>query len=282
MEKFLCRTVFLITLAMAIPFMSHARGQQEDVLARADEYIANKQYTEALEILTPFARQNSRNFEAAQRRIRHIIGVKDEYNATAQRLLDEMDKDELDDELILVLTNRLFELDPQRGAETREFLQHTYQVALFRSNMRRLERILTEGPRLVEQGNYNQALRLYIDGLTIYQDEFFSGIYGSVIENRARQGINTLTTNTTAAITAANALKDAVNALAALSGQGVEAANLVAFRNAYNRVTTEMERFMAMRSNFAAVNTIFKDDLDQLRRNNPRLGDRNFLAFAVR
>jgi hypothetical protein len=102
------------------------------------------------------------------------------------------------------------------------------------------------------------------------------------MENRAQQGIGNLTANIAAVGSAANALQDAVDALESLSGQGIEPQNLTAWRNAYNRVGTEMDRLITLRNSYAVTATTFREDLAQLRRSFPQNGDRNFLAFAVR
>ena len=277
-------TILLLILFSLFPALSYARGQQEqeNALSRADELIAEKLYNEALDILIPFAQRNPRQFDEAQERIRHIIGIREEYNIVAQQLLDAMEEEIIDDPTILALTNYLFELDPQRIAETQDFINRTRDVALFRSNVRRLERILNEGQALVEQGNYAQALRTYADGLSIYQNEFFSGTYGAAMENRVRQRINFLNANIAATAQTANSLQEAVNALRALINRGTDLQNIAAYRDVYNRIAAEMDRFTTLRNSYAATNAEFREDLTLLRRNYPELGDRNFLAFAVR
>ncbi|MCL1927654.1 MAG: hypothetical protein FWG07_02530 [Treponema sp.] len=278
----LCRTVLILTLFLAIPVLSYARGQQGDVLSRVDELITQKRYTEALSILVPYMKDNPKNFEAAQKRVQQILFIKEEYNRIAQGLLDEMEKEEPDNEKILTLTNQLYELDPERIAETQDFINKTRELALFRSNMRRLDRILTQGQELVNQSRYAEALRTYTEGFTIYQTEFFSGQYGQAMENRARQELNGINSNIAGVTSAVNALQEAVNALETLSSQGIESQNLVTYRNAYNRLGSEMDRFTTLRNTFANTDTAFKEDLSLLRRNFPQQGDRNFLAFAVR
>ncbi|MCL1812446.1 MAG: hypothetical protein FWG29_02860 [Treponema sp.] len=267
---------------MAVPVLNYARGQQDDVLSRVDELITQKRYNEALNILVPYMKDNPKDFDAAQKRVQQILFFKEEYNRVAQKLLDVMEEEEPDNEKILALTNQLYELDPERIAETQDFINKTRELALFRSNMRRLDRILTQGQELVNQGRHAEALRTYTEGFTIYQAEFFSGQYGPAMESRARQGITNINSNIAAVTSAANALQEAVNALEALSNQGIEPQNLVTYRNAYNRLAAEMDRFTALRNTFANTDTAFREDLVLLRRNFPQQGDRNFLAFAVR
>jgi len=275
-------SVLTLSLFIAGPAILSARGQQGDVLTRADELIAEKRYNDALNLLVPYARETPRDFDAAQKRIRQILFAKDTYNAIAKDVLDELEKPEPDPQRIVELTDKMIEVDPQRRDETMEFINKTRSVALFRANQGRLERILNEGKALVEKGSYTEALRTYSTGLPIYQAEFFSGPYGATMQNRVRQNINNINANIGAVASAANALEEAVNALAALSGQGIEPQNLTVYRNAYTRLSTEMDRFTSLRNTFADADAAFREDLIQLRKNFPQEGDRNFLAFATR
>ncbi|MDR2662817.1 MAG: hypothetical protein LBC31_07465 [Treponema sp.] len=271
----------VLSLAAAVPAL-YGRGQQDDVLSRADELIAAKRYNEALGILSEYARQNPKNFDIAQSRIKRIMQAKDEYNLTAQELLSEMEKETPDTERILALTNKLYEQDPQRIAETQEVIARIREAALFRSNQRRLDRILTQGQALIARGEYAEALRTYAGGLDIYQAEFFTGGYGPAMENRARQGIANLTGNIALFGSISASLLEAVNDLAALESQGIEPQNLTAYRNVYNRVGAEIDRLTNLRNGYAGTASVFREDLEQVRSANPLGRDRNFLAFAAR
>ena len=276
------QTLLILTLFLAVPVLVFSRGQQDDVLSRADELIAEKRYNEALSLLTPYMKRNPRNFDAAQERVHKILFIKEEYNRLARELLDEMEADEIDNEKILALGRTLMDLDPERGTETQEFIHRTTEVALFRSNMKRLDRVLTEGHELVDQERYTDALVKYTEGLPIYQEEFFSGPFPPAMQNRVREEITSININIPDVTSAANALQEAVDALEALSSQGIEPQNLAVYRNTYNRLATEMDRFTALRDNFTHSDSIFREDLAQLRKDFPQQGDRNFLAFAVR
>ena len=281
MGYLLCRVTLIFTL-VTVPVLAFGRGQQENVLSGVDQLIAEKRYTEALSILIPYVRDNPKNFDAAQKRIQKILGIKERYNALAQELLDEMERPDPDSTRIVALTDQLIELDPERRDETMDFVNRTRFIALFKTNMRRLERILDEGLALVEQGSYAEGLQVYVSGLPIYQPEFFTSGFGQDMENRVRRQITDIRGNIAPITTSANALQEAVNALEALSGQPIDTQNLITYRNAFNRLSAEMERFTALRDIFLDIDTSFKDDLAVLRRNFPEFRDRNFLAFAVR
>ncbi|MDR2071979.1 MAG: hypothetical protein LBP60_00905 [Spirochaetaceae bacterium] len=270
----------MFTLFAALPAL-YGKGQQEDILSTADELIAEKRYNEALRILSGYGKRGGIEFEQAQARIQRILRARDAYNYTAQLLLDELEKYPIDDARVLALSTELLELDPQRITETQDFINRTREVALFKSNQRRLEEILTQGQDLIARGAYAEALRTYAGGLDIYQADFFRAGYGAAVENRTRQGITVLEGNTGTLTSIAAGLLNAVNDLGAQANQGIEMQNLTAYRNIYNRVGAEMDRLTDLKNLFAGTDTAFREDLTQLRQANPQNRDRNFLAFAL-
>jgi len=275
------RILIVVSLFSAVPVL-HGKGRQDEALSRVDALIAEKHYNEALSILSEYARGDAKKFDQAQARVRKILEVREQYNTTAQTLLNEMEKEFPDDARILYLTNRLNDLDPERIAETQDLINQIRQIAQFRSYQKRLEGILDQGQRLIAQGEYTDALRVYTGGLSIYQEEFFNAGYGSAMETRAQQGIASLTGSIGTFGSVMTALLAAVRDLEGMANQGVELQNLAAYRNAYNRVGTEIDRFIALRESYAGTERNFRDDLAQLRRSDPRMADRNFLAFALR
>jgi len=279
--SWLWRVVIIASLLVAVPAM-HGKGRQDDVLSRVDSLIAAKHYNEALVMISDYARGDPKKLDQVQPRMRKIIAAREQYNTTAQALLDEMEKESRDDARVLYLTNQLNDLDPQRISETQDLIGQIREIALFRSYQKRLEGILSQGERLITQGEYTDALRVYAGGLDILQAEFFTSGYGPAMENRARQGIINITGNITAFAPVMNGLLASVRDLESMANQGVEPQNLTAYRNAYNRVGTEIDRFIALRNIYAETNRTFRDDLIQLRRLNPGMADRNFLAFASR
>jgi hypothetical protein len=250
-------------------------------LAEADALIDARRYNEATVLLVEYARKYPKDFEGAQIRNRRIMRFREEYNRVAQQLLDTVEKDPGNADLILTLTNRLIELDPQRIAETQDFINRTREVALFRSNLMRLETILVRAQEQIERGGYAQALRIYAGGLDIYQAELFSAGFGAATENRGRQGIAALNAGVNDFASVQNPLENALAALESMSGQSFDQNALTSYRNAYNRFTSELERLMVIRNSFLETQRNFGEDLERIRGANPGIATRNFFAFAV-
>jgi chaperonin cofactor prefoldin len=257
-------------------------GQREVSLSRADELIAEKQYDQAIDILTDFMRKNPEKAPEAQARIQSIMGFRDKYNRTAEELLDTLENDPGNNERILFLCDLLRELDPARIAQTEDFINRIQEIALFRSNQRQLNEILAEGSRLLAQGNYVDSLRVYLRGLDLYQQEFFAAGYGADVETRVRQSITDLNGSTATLSSLVSLLTDAINAMEGQRNQGIEQANLSTYRTLYVRVGTELDRLTALRGSYNQTETYYREQMNVIRRTNPEVGDRVFLSFAAR
>jgi hypothetical protein len=277
----LCVAVIIASLFMAAPVI-YAKGQQDEALTRADQLIKEKEYDKALSVLSDYARKNPGKFEQVQSRIRKILAVREQYNSTAQALLNETEKAAPSDSRILSLTNRLNDLDPNRITETQELLGQIKDIALFKSYQKRLEEILAQGQRQISRREYTDALKTYASGMDIYQEDFFNSGYGQIMESRVRQGINSLTSNINPFEQNMNSLLAALRELENMANQGTEPQNLASYRTAYNKFGAEADRFIALRNIFSGADTVFRDNLAQLRSTDPRMADRNFLAFASR
>ncbi|MDR1388959.1 MAG: hypothetical protein LBJ31_03175 [Treponema sp.] len=279
-------TALAFTLFLALPAFGRGKREaapvrDEAALAQADQLIAEKRYTEATTLLAAYARRYPNDFASAQLRQRRINGFKEEYNTVAQQLLDVLENTPEDEQLIIALTNLLIELDPQRIAETQDFIIRTREVALFRVNRRRLETILVQAQGEIDRGGLTQALRAYAGGLDIYQIDFFRSGFGTAIETRGRQGIAALNLGVTTFNSILSPLENALRDLESQTGQSFDQNALTNYRNAYNRVSAELERLLALRNSFLETELNFQNDLERIRVTNPEISTRNFLAFAV-
>jgi hypothetical protein len=79
----------MVCFSLSTPAL-HAGGRKEPNLNRADGLILEKQYDEAIRILSGFAQINPERFSDAQNRLKRIYQVRDEFNAIADMLLDEL------------------------------------------------------------------------------------------------------------------------------------------------------------------------------------------------
>jgi len=276
------RCIIIIMSLFAIVPVLYGKGQQDNTLSRADALINDQHYNEALKLLNNYARIDPGKFDQIQFRIRKIVQLREEYNKTAQALLDVMVNDPNNEDRIHYLTNLLYTMDPERTEETEEFINRTRETVQFRYNRELLGRIFAQAQSLVAEGNFSEALKTLTGGLVIYQLEFFRAGYGADMETRTRQGINTLNGNINAFTSVMNTLHGVVNNLENYSNQDIEPPNFTAYRNVYNNTGPVMDQLITLRDLYAETNKKFKDDLARIQKIDPKKTDTNFFSFAIR
>ncbi|MFP3042589.1 hypothetical protein LQZ19_12305 [Treponema primitia] len=267
-------------LILALAPNLYGEGMRDASLKSADKLIAERQFDEAIRILTEYTEENPAKFFQAQRRLRKIILLRAGYNTLAGELLDVLTNDPDNSEKILDLTRRLEEVEPAQGM-VQQFITQVKELALFGYNRRLLEQIMARARELLDQGDYIAALNAYADGLEIYQSEFFAAGYGEPINNRVKSSLVILTDSIK---TFSGIVTPFNNAIAGLDRIGDQSGgnNLSRLRDFYTRLTPLMEQLILLNNNIAEVGNYFDEQLAQFRQEDPNLGDRNYLSFTSR
>ncbi|WP_198429950.1 hypothetical protein [Treponema primitia] len=249
-------------------------------LKSADKLIAERQFDEAIRILTEYAEETPAKFFQAQRRLRKIILLRAGYNALAGELLDVLTNDPDNSEKILDLTRRLEEVEPAQGM-VQQFITQVKELALFGYNRRLLEQIMVRARELLDQGDYIGALNAYAGGLVIYQPEFFAAGFGESINNRVNSSLVTLTTSIRTFSGLVAPFNNAIAGIDRIGGQG-GGDSLSRLRDFYTRLTPLMEQLIILNNDIAGVGNYFDEQLARFREADPNLGDRNYLSFTSR
>ncbi|GHV68483.1 hypothetical protein AGMMS49928_08110 [Spirochaetia bacterium] len=270
--------IFLLLCAFA-PLVP-AGGSRDTSLSRADALINNKLYDEAIQVLTVFAKDNPNKFDAVQKRLQRIVKIRNRYNTIADELLDTMTGNPENSEKILALSRQLENLESVNNPASRQFLDRTKTLALFAYNRERLEQILAEGRDRISRGDYAAAFAVYASGLDIYQEEFFSGAYGTEAEDTVHRGLREIRGSMAAFSAVINPVNASLRAFEQLERQGQ--AVPARFSEQYRRLEASLEQLIALRSSLALTGAAFEQLLTRLRENDPGLGDQVFLSFAIR
>jgi hypothetical protein len=277
---FILLTVVMMLFTAVFPLYGKGKGEKS-VFTEADRLIEEKQYDRALALLTGFAAENTDDFEEAQKRIRKIFGYRTEYNQVAEELLVVIETRPDDTERILELSGRLLDLDPARSAETQDFINRVYQVALFRANRRRLETILAQGSAFIAEERFAEAMETYAGGLDIYQAEFFRTDYGAG-QDQVRQHISNIDSGRSAFTSLAGSLESALGALERQGIQPVSQQGFNALDGAYDRIGPDLDLLIGLRSQYAAADENFREQQERILETDPSSADRTFPAFALR
>ncbi|MDR0473406.1 MAG: hypothetical protein LBH43_07030, partial [Treponema sp.] len=254
-----------------------AGGRQEQELAQADALIAGKQFDEAIRILSEFSRKNPERFSEAQNRLQRIYHIRDEFNAVADQLLDELSVEAPDSEKVLKLIARIEELEDSSNPQVRDFLARAREMALFNYNRTRLERILARGRAQIDQGNYQDALRTYFEGMDIYQNAFFEEGYGENIEGRVSSGIGRVTNVVGSFTSYALPLAAAAAEITQAADKGAASARI---GELYGPLSDAMELFIRQERALLDTASYFAGQLAVFQQDDPTIGDRSFLSFA--
>jgi hypothetical protein len=242
--------------------------------------IADRQYDEAIRLLTEHTGDESDQFFQVQKRLRRIMRLRNEYNTLAGELLEVLTTDRDNSEKILELTRQLEAVEPSRGT-VRRFIAQVEEMALFGYNRQLLERIMVEARSLIDRGDYVAAMRRYASGLELYHDEFFARGYGEPVDGQVRSALEILEKNIGDFSVLVAPFNNAIAAIdqASLTGEEPGPALL---QDCHARLAPLIERLIAVNNSVADAGNYFEEQLARFRQQDPDMGDRNYLAFASR
>jgi hypothetical protein len=266
----------LLGLAAASPLS--AEGTREAGLALADKLIAERQYDEAIRILTGYTEENPDEFSRAQKRLRKIILLRDSYNTLTAELLDVLIEEPDNSEKILDLTRRLEAIEPAKGM-ARQFIARIEELAVFGYNRHLLEQIMAASREMLDRGEYVAAMRSYAGGLELYRDEFFAADHEESVKARVSLSLRSLMTGID---DFALLLAPFRSALAGIDQAAEGGEDVALLRDLYARLSPLMERLIVLENTVADAGNYFDEQLARFRLEDPEMGDLNYLAFASR
>ena len=273
--RLLAAVFILLTAAASL----YGRGAREDTsLSRADQLIADREYDEAVRVLSDFIKDNPDRFDEAQKRLKTIISLRDRYNQIANELLDIVETDPENSGRIMALSDELLAIESSSNPATVRFLNQIRYLAVFRINSNRLESILLAARKQLQLNDFSGALATYSSGLDIYQELYFSSDYGEEAENVAYSGLEGIENN----INRFNALRDPIN---------LNAARLAEFGNPnpaspseasriFGELSPYLDQLTAVHDSFQQIQSSFETQLAINQREHNETGDRSFLSFA--
>jgi len=257
-------------------FPAFGRGGQDAELARADELIQNRQHSEAILVLTDYARRNPNKFEHANQRLRRIYQIRDEFNRTADELIWTLLNDPENNDKILALSRHLYTLEHEDSPLLANFVARTREIAQFNVNRVRLRGILERGREHLDRGESAAALRTYAEGLDFMREEFFMAGYGAAIENEVRRE----TENVNSILASFQQVSSQMGTISAELIRTINAGNTAQIPEITGRLTIAMDNFIAQKQRlYASVNN-FERLLNSVRAINQDTGDRNHLSFV--
>jgi hypothetical protein len=153
-------------------------------LLQADDELAAQRYNEALSVLSVFWAENPQRADEAQRRIRKINEVRQDYHAKAESLLGYMkdEKNRGDAGYNLEVTKRLQELDEldKNNPDSKKTIISLKETSLSLVNQDSMRVVMSAARALIDKGEYVPATREYLKGFNLFKPEFEGAGYDEI------------------------------------------------------------------------------------------------------
>jgi hypothetical protein len=250
-------------------------GLRDPDLVKADKLIDEKKHDEAILVLTDYIRRNPERFDNAQKRLKRIYQERENFDKTADELINSLLNEPENQEKIYSLSTKLKSMENETSPLLSSFVSRTHEIAEFNVFRNRLINILETGRAQLEKGECETALQTYAGGMDLMRDEFFNEGYGITVENNIRRE----TERVNAVIAAFRATSTGFGTPAAELARAITSGNLNTTTEIINRLTPAMDRFIAQKQELYTAVNAFDSTLDRIRSANPETADRNHLSF---
>jgi len=267
---------FLSILLLTAAFSpAYGGGGAERDLVRADALINNKEYEEAMQLLTNFARRNPDRFDLAHSRLHRIFMIREDFNRTSEELINTVINDPENDGKINDLTTHLYSLEKEDSPILVNFLARYREVARLNENRYDLRSLLARGREFMNRGDIAGAMQTYADGMSFMRDEFFAGDFGEAIDNEVRR--ETERVNSALAVFQQASLQ--MQTISAEYVRAVNAGELTRIPEIYRRLASAMDRFIQTRQNIYTAANSFDRILRNIRASGFEISSRNHLSM---
>jgi hypothetical protein len=150
-------------------------------LLQADEDLAAQRYNEALGVLSVFWAENPNRADEAQKRIRKVNRVREDYHSKAESLLGYMKdaKNRGDVEYNREVTRRLQELDDldKNNPDSKQTIISLKETSLSLVNQDSMRNVMSAARARIDRGEYVAATREYLKGFSLFKPEFENAGY---------------------------------------------------------------------------------------------------------
>jgi len=268
-------TFFAFFLLLSALTNVYGRGGKEQDLVRADELIAEREFKEAVKILTEFARKNPDKFDLAQERLRIIYRTHGDFNLTADDLIVTLRNDPENNPRLMDLSRRLYELEHPESPLLTDFVARTREIAEFNVNRNRLLDILERGRRYLDAGDALAAMQTYATGMDFMREVFFTSGYGPVVENNVRRE----TERVNAMLAAFQQANSQILSLSQELSRAIPTGDMPRITQSITRLTPAITRIIELKGELYTAAAAYERILNTLQTDDPELRDRNHLAF---
>lgn len=268
--------VFIILLLL-VQMALFARGNAEVGLPLVDRLIKERNYNEAILVLAEYMTENPEDFDGAQRRVRRIITMREDYNEVAMELLDVMANEPTNDEKKLDMITNLESMEKNPNERAQDFIRNTKEASQFTYYRARFDQIMDEGYQLIQQGQYAQAGFKFSEGFTFYKTEFDEEYPSELVSD-----VNSRLGRIMSLLTEYRTLQGDVDRAAQNAVQVVREKNFAEVDRSLGAFRRELERLSSRRNAIAENGWFFADTFRDTQERTGTVTDTSFLPFAWR
>jgi hypothetical protein len=183
-----------------------ANGVQESRMAKAKELIAEKNYNDAILILTAVVREEPDRQDEAQELISQIVRLRNQYNNDYENLIKLL-YDQKDEATALKVISQLEALDKNPNKQTLDDINQAKRTARLVANNKRYQDIMARALAFLNRQQYGAAVQVYLEGSDLAKDMFIEAGYGNVLGNLVDRAWADLTAASTLFVQAEAKLK---------------------------------------------------------------------------
>lgn len=257
--------------------MAFSLGNQEIGLPKVDRLIKERNYNEAILALVEYMEENPKDFEGAQKRIKKIIELREDYNAHAQSLLEVMVNEPTNDKKKLDMIASMENLEKNPNLASQRFIDDTKNAAQFTYFRALFEEVMQKSNNYIDSSSYILALETLNTGFIIYKDDFDLS-NNPILVHEVNQYLESI--------------QDIVFTISETFDLFSDSAHNVAFNVStqnYGELYSSYEEFahtfvslVEVRNKIATFGWFFEDSFETLSLNDEYITDNSFLPFAYR
>ncbi len=177
----------ILLISILIPLNLYAGGQKEDKLPLALELVEQRQYNDAILMLTEIMRDNPDQFEEAQELIKQISIVRDRYNKLYEQLIGILDPppgELIDQDSAYDLIKEMESLDKSPNKAAVAAFSQARKSIVFAVNNRSYINIMNEASEYISNREYPEAIETYFKGFYLHKELFIENGYGNIVEDQ--------------------------------------------------------------------------------------------------
>jgi hypothetical protein len=269
--------LLLILITLFIPALLFAGGNPEVGLPKVDRLIKERNYNEAILELATYMHDNPDDFDAAQRRLRRIINLRENYNAKALELLLVLAKEPTNDKKKLDMISYLESLEKNPNASTQKFIVDTKAAAQFTYYRARFDEIMKTGDAQIDSAQYAEAAKTFQEGFVFYKQEFDDETDPELVSQ-----VNRKLGELVGLIVAYQEMQIQFSGAVDAYRAALDAKDAALAESRYPSLDAELTRFAQVRNQIAADGWFFEDTFADIQKKNNLLTENSFLPFAYR